>query len=94
MSTTDEDKARILALELQHVGKLGPIVINISSVNAFALIACLQLAWRHPRLSPTHRTMIETFAQELAGPFADYPVANSVIRAGWDHSQDRTVGRS
>jgi len=77
------DPVHELTRELQAMAALGDFDVTISAVDAFSLIACLQLAYRHPRLSDSQKRIIGGFAMRLGKAFEGYPVARDIISRGW-----------
>lgn len=85
---SETERVKRLAAELGQLQSAGSLNLEVSPIDGFALVACLQLAWRHPRLSLSQRTLIESFAHQLQGMFARSPVVAQMLEMGWDRSQD------
>jgi hypothetical protein len=64
-----------LARELRLMEAQPPEPLALKPSEAFTLLAALQLAWRHPQLSPTQKRLIESFGRRLQAFFLAAPVA-------------------
>lgn len=76
-------------LKLEH----GWIEARVGHYDAYALIACLQLAWRHPHLSVGQKEIIEGFARQLERAFdrEDTPMLKASLEMGWHVELDIPV---
>lgn len=90
------DRAIIEALaELARIEKSGdyePAPVLLGPFTAYTLIGVLQLAWRHPDLSPRHKQMIEDIARPLSKLFG--PPLSESIELGWNPDYDQEAGRA
>lgn len=85
MEITDEVFKRI-ALELDQ-GE--PITSQIPCFAAFAVVAALQLALRHPGLLPPVRPVVEKAALDLQAAIAERsPLAAVALEDGWNEALD------
>jgi hypothetical protein len=80
------DEAEIIAAiaelaRLEQSGNYERAPILIGPFSAYILIAVLQLAWRHPDLSDTHKSIIEQIAKQLQPLFG--PPLDASIELGW-----------
>jgi hypothetical protein len=74
--------------EIRELANAKPLVLQLAPFEAFSLLACLQLAWRHPGLSPAQKAIIETFGRTLETAFEGKPTLERVARDGWDRRKD------
>ncbi|MET0401969.1 MAG: hypothetical protein ABW123_06170 [Cystobacter sp.] len=81
---SDEERATKLATEMQRLMRIGDIPFAITAPDAFTLISCLQLAYRHPELNDFHKRVMRDCVENLARPFAECPVILETIRMGWE----------
>ena len=70
--------------------------VNISAVLAFQMVGLLQLALRHPKLSPeltdAGTRLVMLIEQWFASPEVEMPAAAHVIRLGHDQRNDVPIG--
>ena len=79
---------RLMGLaEAERDGRDEKAIIKIGPFSAYTVIAVLQLAWRHPSLSPHQKIIIRNIADQLE-PLFDGLLAE-MIEAGWDTEQDQ-----
>lgn len=90
---TEAETAQKMADELRELAKSPELVLSISPMDAFALLACLQLAWRHPRLNPNQKKLIEGFGRALQDAFADAPLPFAAVRVGLKRHEVRVNDR-
>jgi hypothetical protein len=84
----DEDTLVLaMTVELQH--KHAPMEIVCQPVSVFQLTGLLQLALRHPGVTPELRTTAERFLAGVREYFADCPAVLEVVRRGDDPAEDR-----
>jgi hypothetical protein len=88
LNDNELETAKAMGEELRELHKRGDVTLKIKGVDAFALMACLQLAWRHPQLDQRQKLMIETFARQLQSAFNDYPTLCRVSEMGWNTVHD------
>jgi len=82
----EEDLIRRLVLELRHAE---PVTAQIPAIDAYALLASLQLAWRHPRLSPYQAHVVEKAGRDLQDAIARRcPFAAETLELGWNRALD------
>lgn len=76
--------------QLEQSGDYEPAPVLLGPFTAYILIGVLQLAWRHPELSATHKQIIESIARPLSKLFG--PPLSDSIELGWDpaYDQERT----
>jgi hypothetical protein len=89
--TAGEDQDEVLAALLQlgvmeRDGTVPPCTIHLGPFTAYSLVALLQLAWRHPDLTPRQKQMAEDIGRNLQQAFRE-PLW-SALQAGWDTGQD------
>jgi hypothetical protein len=85
MEISDEVFKR-LAVELEQAE---PIRSQLPCFEAFAILAALQLACRHPRLLPPVRPVVEKAARDLqAAIAARSPLAGELLEDGWNETLD------
>lgn len=79
-----------LASELENLSlsRNAPIRVELAPAEAFALVAALQLAWRHPRISNIQSHLIEKFAAQISSELMSCPTIAAVIEAGWNKGFD------
>lgn len=65
----------------------GRIPLIIGPFSAYAAVAGLQLAWRHPDMPAGFKQAIYELGKQLETIFADGPLAG-YLAAGWDTSLD------
>jgi hypothetical protein len=89
MMTDDHDKwiAMDMAWELQH---LAPMELGLRPQTVLQLVGLLQLANRHPGVSPELRGTIAGFLTAAREYFATCPAVLDVIRRGDDRAEDRS----
>jgi hypothetical protein len=86
MGDPDEGIAERMADELRRA----PIMeVGFLPATVFQLVALVQLALRHPDLSPAVREVGEKFVAAAWVHYADCPTVREVITRGNDPSQDR-----
>lgn len=83
MSGDDEALLLRVAGEMKELEAAGPFSFQSDGVTCFALVGCLQLAWRHPSLSPSQKDMLEKFVSMLSQPFNGKPGIQEVVWLGW-----------
>jgi hypothetical protein len=81
----DNDLGSRLAAELSS---MAPVNFAAPAAAVFQLVALVQLALRHPGVTPALRQVGELFVQGTAQRFADCPVASALIQAGNDPAAD------
>lgn len=86
--TEEQKEAHLVAmLRLQNSGR--PVEISVDPVIAFSVVAALQLAMRHPRMSPITRHLVLRFTMALIESMAR---ADEQLRpglmCGFDPSHD------
>ncbi len=66
------------------------VPLTIKPFEAYVLLACLQLAWRHPNLSDTQRQIVEGFGRQLQPIFdqPDTPLLHLTAEMGWVREMD------
>lgn len=65
------------------------LTFQTDSQSAWCALAGLQLAWRHPGLSPVLKTLIEHLARQLQQAIIDrHPEAEPILEAGWNTDWD------
>ena len=65
------------------------IVLPLQPFAAWTLVACLQLAWRHPHLSPGQKRVLEDVARQIqALVTALEPAAEPWLAQGWQTEFD------
>jgi hypothetical protein len=65
-----------------------PLDITFRPETAFALAGLIQLALRHPGMTPAPRAAGETFLAVVAAHFAAAPAVSEVLRRGNDPAYD------
>lgn len=88
MNQDEEARLELIAAELVKLNERGPIRFEMNAQDAFSFVALLQLAWRHPRLNPKQRRMIEEFVDSLRQALSQSPELSRVIEEGWDRNKD------
>ena len=84
--TDDEHQVALeLAWELLH---LPPMEVGLRPQTVFKLVGLLQLANRHPGLSPDLRGVIAGFVASAREYFASCPTVLNVIQLGDDPTAD------
>lgn len=85
---SNQAKVEQLAAELRNLG--GYIPVALTPADAFAMAGCLQLAWRHPRLSSSQKAMIERFVRQIQGYLREAGAVATVdvIELGWNPDHD------
>ncbi len=78
-----------MAREMEMLADQGPVGFTIPPENLYTLLALLQLAWRHPGLSQRQKDLVESFAQQFASVFADYPTLRASLEMGWHQQLDQ-----
>jgi hypothetical protein len=78
----------ILAAAFKRWKEQPPIDFRASRVDAFTLMGCLQLAWRHPDLSEAQHAIIEGFGRQIQGALAESPELDDLMEAGWRRDFD------
>jgi len=88
---TDSERAVEMAEEIVRLRGLGPITVKIDAFDGFVLVACLQLAWRHPGLSDQQRKTIEDFGRGLQRAYNSFEVPQIALtlEQGWRREFDR-----
>jgi hypothetical protein len=96
MTVEDRVRAMLMSKELLLLRGRGPIALEVDQFAAFQLIGSLQLAWRHPGLSPSLRSTIEDFGRQLQRAFdgPDTPQLALTLEQGWHAEYDRERGGS
>lgn len=84
--TFDPDVAEAAACEIASMP--GPMEIVAQPVSVLQLVGLLQLALRHPRVSPELRAAAARFVSGAREYFADCPSVLSIIDAGDDPARD------
>ncbi len=79
---------RRMAAEMAQISHLGLIYTALPPLDAYVLIAVLQLAWRHPGLVERQRSIIESFARQLSDLFHGYPHLVASLEMGWRRDLD------
>jgi hypothetical protein len=88
MAADEEDAlVGLMAEELRQ--KLEPMEVVFRPLTIFQLTGLVQLALRHPQISPELRATGEAFLKGVREYFADSPHVLDVIRCGDDPSEDR-----
>jgi hypothetical protein len=85
---TEEQIAERLAVEIIEKAPT-PMEIVLHPMSAFQLTGLLQLALRHPDVSPELRETAERFLAGVREYFADCPAVLDVVRRGDDPAEDR-----
>lgn len=83
MNQDEEARLELIAAELVKVNARGPIRLEMNGQDAFALVALLQLAWRHPGLSQKQRRMIQAIVRSVQELVGDAPELERIILDGW-----------
>jgi hypothetical protein len=78
--------ATLMATEL--LGKTETMDVSFRPLTVFQLTAMIQLALRHPRLSPELRKTAEALLAAVREYFADCPTVLDVVRRGDDPAED------
>jgi hypothetical protein len=97
--TDDNDAQARLAAELENAETFRrlveelrtaePIRAQIPALEAYTLLAVLQLAWRHPGLSPRQRAIVEKAGRDLQDAIARRcPFAAETLELGWNPALD------
>lgn len=82
----DEMMVLRLASELSTAD---PVVIQLSAFDAWTVLAIVQFASRHPRLSPAQHELMLAFGRGLQTALADrVPFASDLLDDGWDPEKD------
>ena len=66
-----------------------PLALTLRPESVFQLVALLQLACRHPLLSPSTRAFAREFIDHAHQYFADCPAVLAVLERGDDPAHDR-----
>jgi hypothetical protein len=85
---TNADEAEVAAA-LEYLSRREPLQISIQPMMAWALLAQLQLACRHPRNQGPTRRMVERFARQLQGLIAPEGVLARLAERGWKPEYDQ-----
>ena len=88
---TDEQIAEHLAVEILDKAD-HPMEIAFHPMSVFQLTGLVQLALRHPNVSPELRETAERFLAGVREYFADCPTVLDVVRRGDDPAEDRPRG--
>lgn len=87
---TPEDDQVLAALadllRAERAGVAEPAVIRVGPFTAFNLLAVIQLAWRHPSLTPDQRQICEQIGRPLQVLFG--PPLAAALERGWDVDED------
>jgi hypothetical protein len=87
----DPDPATIAYLaalyELERDPEHDQAALFVGPYSAFVMIGALQLATRHPEMSPTHRRFLAEIIDQLRPLFAGTP-GEALIRLGDDPAHD------
>jgi predicted nucleic acid-binding Zn-ribbon protein len=87
---TDDDQHTAGDLAQEIFSKLAqPMEITFNPVTVFQLTGLLQLALRHPELTPELRATGARFVGAVCEYFADCPTILDTIRRGDDPAEDR-----
>jgi hypothetical protein len=92
MDALTANEEQLLALGTRELAGLmesgAGVQIEMAAVEAFHLVAALQLALRHPGMGHTTRESIEALARFVERKFKPYPAVAEMIRRGWDPKFD------
>lgn len=87
-SQTDDQIAETLAKEID-AKEYDRMEVLYAPLTVFQLTALIQLALRHPGVTPEVRAAADRFLSAAREYFADSPTVMDVIRRGDDPSEDR-----
>ena len=63
--------------------------VTISIMQAWFLVTALQLAWRHPGLSPQMKMIIRDAALQFSTAIWElHPAARAILSKGWNTDYD------
>jgi hypothetical protein len=79
----NEAEVRELADEMLALHARGGIAVSVDPVTAFSLIGVMQLAFRHPELTPAQKQIIRELVDGLAQAFPAGGPASRIIERGW-----------
>jgi hypothetical protein len=69
-----------------------PIPIAYDAFQAFQLLGCLQLAWRHPHLNQNQKQLIEWFGRRMQEAIKETcPTGARVAEMGWQITEDLPI---
>ena len=66
----------------------GHVILQLTPVQLFTIVAMVQLAMRHPQTSDFHHAVAEGFVDAALDVFAECPAVRDVIRRGNDPAED------
>jgi len=78
----------LLNSDLELLTGLPPIQVVITAPEAFAILAQLQLASRHPANTGATATIARRFARALQQAIAITPTLRTLAEAGWNPACD------
>jgi len=85
----DPDDAAIVERMADELRRAPIMEVGFLPATVFQLVALVQLALRHPDLSPTVREVGEKFVAAAWAHYADCPTVRTIIERGNDPRQDR-----
>lgn len=89
LTASEQQLVALGARELAHLLDSGAGVrIEMTPVEAFHLVAMIQLSLRHPGVGEETRAAVHSIARYLEMKFKPYPAVAEMIRRGWDSAHD------
>lgn len=88
IASTPLTEEQLIALAVEEMRRTatadGPAILMFEPDQLFTLVGLLQLAGRHPDLSPANRESITNFVDSACEYFAECPTVLDVIQRGED----------
>jgi hypothetical protein len=81
------------ALRLFEALEKRPVQLNLHGYNAWVLLSAIQLAWRHPDISPRMKDRLETLGRTIQQAYADAPWVAELAERGWNPAHDVPANR-
>ena len=85
------DDTELVEQSAEEIRSLGPLHLAITPMQAFRLVGLLQLASRHPGVSPDNHQAIRWFIEHVRLHFADCPAMLEIIERGDDPASDSSA---
>jgi hypothetical protein len=88
---TPPDLLEAFKKEFAALAKGPPIAVQLTPVQAWAIMSTIQLACRHPDYSGPTRRIAEEFARALQQVIATSPTLKDVAKKGWHAEFDEPI---